>query len=136
MQLELEELLLSTPNFPEAEVPQGKDESDNVEVARWGEPVQFAFAPRDHVEIGEQLGGLDFESASKLTGSRFAVMTGQIARMHRALIQFMLDIHIQQHGYREIYVPYIVNADSLRGTGQLPSSKRSCSSCVTMRITT
>jgi seryl-tRNA synthetase len=116
----LEELLLGVPNLPDDTVPGGSSESDNVEVDRWGEPPVFDFPLRDHVDIGEALGGLDFESATRLTGSRFAVMQGGVARMHRALIQFMLDLHTREHGYTEIYVPYIVNSDSLRGTGQLP----------------
>jgi seryl-tRNA synthetase len=119
-QSELEDLLLSVPNIPAAEVPAGASETDNVEVARWGTPRAFDFAVRDHVEVGEGLGQLDADTGSKITGSRFTVMYGELARMHRALIQFMLDLHTRQHGYREIYVPYIVNRDSLRGTGQLP----------------
>ncbi len=116
---ELEDLLMGVPNLPSERVPAGADESDNEEVMRWGEPKQIE-APRDHVEIGEALGGLDFETAAKLTGSRFVVMQGGMARLHRALTQFMLDMHIDQHGYTEVNVPYIVNADSLKGTGQLP----------------
>jgi seryl-tRNA synthetase len=119
-QEQLDELMMSVPNIPDAEVPEGADEDANVEVLTWGEPKAFAFEARDHVDVGEAIGELDFETASKITGSRFAVMQGGIARLHRALIQFMLDTHIAEHGYREIYVPYIVNADSLRGTGQLP----------------
>ena len=119
-QQQLDEILLGIPNIPRPEVPDGKDENDNVEIRRWGEPPAFGFEPKDHVDLGEQLGGLDFETASKLTGSRFAVMSGEIAHLHRALIQFMLDLHTREHGYTETYVPYIVNADSLRGTGQLP----------------
>jgi seryl-tRNA synthetase len=120
LQQQLDDLMMGLPNLPHASVPQGQSEADNVEVALWGEPRSFDFAIRDHVEIGESLGGLDFETASKLTGSRFAVMSGGIARMHRALIGLMLDLHTETHGYRELNVPYIVNADSLRGTGQLP----------------
>ena len=116
----LEELLLAVPNVPDEEVPAGASEDDNVELARWGEPPQFDFEPRDHVALGEALGEMDFETAGKITGSRFNVMYGALARMHRALIQFMLDLHTREHGYREIYVPYIVNRESLRGTGQLP----------------
>jgi len=108
------------PNIPDDSVPAGKDENDNVEIRRWGTPKQFSFTPKDHVDIGSKKGDLNFDAAAKLTGSRFAVMQGGIARMHRALIQFMLDTHIHEHGYNEIYVPYIVNSDSLRGTGQLP----------------
>ena len=116
----IDQLLMTIPNLPAADVPEGRDESDNVEVGRWGEPAVFDFTVLDHVDIGERLGGLDFETASKLTGSRFVVMHGAMARLHRALIQFMLDTHTGQHGYQEINVPYIVNAESLRGTGQLP----------------
>jgi seryl-tRNA synthetase len=120
LQDELNAILMGVPNIPDASVPDGKDENDNQEVRRWGEPRQFDFEPQDHVDVGQRLGGLDFDTAAKLTGSRFAVMTGPLARMHRALIQFMLDLHTSEHGYRESYVPYMVNADSLRGTGQLP----------------
>ena len=120
VQQRLDDILLGMPNIPQADVPAGKDENDNQEIRRWGEPRKFGFEPKDHVDLGEQLGGLDFETASKLTGSRFAVMSGGIARLHRALIQFMLDLHTTEHGYTETYVPYIVNAESLRGTGQLP----------------
>jgi seryl-tRNA synthetase len=108
------------PNIPDDEVPEGEDEDSNVEISLWGEPVKFDFQAQDHVDLGEKIGGLDFDCASKITGSRFVVMHGAMARLHRALIQFMLDTHINQHDYQEIYVPYIVNADSLRGTGQLP----------------
>jgi seryl-tRNA synthetase len=117
---ELEALLLSVPNIPDDQVPAGNSEEDNVEVVRWGEPRAFEFPARDHVAIGEGLGELDGETAGKITGSRFTVMYGELARLHRALTQFMLDLHTTEHGYREIYVPYIVNAESLRGTGQLP----------------
>lgn len=120
IQVKLDELLMTIPNLPHESVPVGNDENDNVEVRKWGEPRQFDFAVKDHVELGEQLGQLDFETASKITGSRFSVMNGQLARLHRALIQFMLDLHTGEHGYTETYVPYMVNADSLRGTGQLP----------------
>jgi seryl-tRNA synthetase len=120
IQNELDELLLGVPNIPQAGVPQGRDENDNVEARRWGEPRAFDFDPRDHVDIGAALGQLDFDTAAKITGARFAVMNGPLARMHRALIQFMLDLHTTQHGYTETYVPYMVNAESLRGTGQLP----------------
>jgi seryl-tRNA synthetase len=119
-QAELEELLLGTPNIPDADVPVGASEEDNAEVARWGEPRQFAFAVRDHVELGEAIAQLDSDTAAKITGARFTVMYGDLARLHRALVQFMLDLHTREHGYREIYVPYIVNKDSLYGTGQLP----------------
>ena len=117
---ELEEWLLGVPNLPAERVPEGADESDNEEVLRWGELPQLGFTPRDHLDIGEGLAGMDFEAASKLTGSRFVVLRGPLARLHRALVNFMLDMHLNQHGYSEVYVPYIVNADSLRGTGQLP----------------
>lgn len=111
---------MSVPNLPHNSVPDGNDEADNVEVLTWGEPRQFDFDVRDHVDIGADKALLDFETATKITGSRFVVMRGAMARLHRALIQFMLDTHINEHGYQEIYVPYIVNSDSLRGTGQLP----------------
>lgn len=124
---ELEELLaeirniaLTLPNIPDDCVPLGKDDSENVEISRWGEPRKFDFDVRDHVTLGEMAKGLDFASAVKLTGSRFVVMQGQIARLHRALSQFMLDLHTEQHGYMENYVPYLVNQDTLYGTGQLP----------------
>lgn len=116
----LEEFLGSVPNMPADEVPEGKSDEDNVEVRRWGTPRTFNFPIVDHVDLGEKLGGLDFDTASKITGSRFAVLRGGIARMHRALAQFMLDTHINEHGYEEVNVPFIVNADSLFGTGQLP----------------
>ena len=116
----IEELLLAVPNIPDDAVPAGKSEDDNIEVLTWGEPTQFAFEAKDHVDLGEGLGQLDFDTASKITGSRFAVMKGGLASLHRALIQFMLDTHTQEHGYQEMYVPYLVNADSLYGTGQLP----------------
>jgi seryl-tRNA synthetase len=119
VQRQLLQLQLGIPNIPHATTPTGNNETDNVEVRRWGEPRQFPFKPRDHIDLGQE-GGLDFEAGAKLTGTRFTVMQGQLARLHRALIQFMLDLHTQEHGYREVYVPYLVNADSLRGTGQLP----------------
>ena len=120
VQGELEELLLAVPNIPAEEVPEGASEEDNQEVSRWGEPGKFDFEVKDHVALGEALGDMDFETAGKITGSRFNVMYGNLARLHRALIQFMLNQHTAEHGYSEIYVPYIVNSDSLRGTGQLP----------------
>ena len=120
VQTELDNFLLLVPNTPDDSVPAGKDENDNVEVRRWGTPKAFDYAARDHVDLGEALGMLDFETAAKITGSRFVVMKNGLARLHRALIQFMLNTHTQQHGYQEIYAPYMVNADSLRGTGQLP----------------
>jgi len=111
---------MAIPNIPADVVPLGKDDSENQEISRWGEPRKFDFAVRDHVELGEMAAGLDFAAAVKLTGSRFIVMKGQIALMHRALSQFMLDLHTEQHGYLETYVPYLVNHASLYGTGQLP----------------
>lgn len=120
LQQEIRDIALSIPNIPDDQVPDGRDDSDNVEVARWGEPRQYDFEVRDHVSLGELTGGLDFPAAVKLTGARFVVMKGQIARMHRALAQFMLDLHTEQHGYQELYVPYLVNHDTLYGTGQLP----------------
>ncbi len=120
VQGELEELLLSVPNVPDEDVPTGTSEDDNLEVSRWGEPGQFDFEVRDHVALGEALRQLDSETAGKITGSRFTVMYGSLARLQRALTQFMLNLHTQEHGYTEIYVPYIVNRESLRGTGQLP----------------
>ena len=120
VQLEMEALLLGVPNIPDEEVPAGASEEDNREIDRWGEPRRLEFEVRDHVELGEALGQLDSETAGKITGSRFTIMYGPLARLHRALIQFMLDMHTGDHGYREIYVPYIVNRESLQGTGQLP----------------
>jgi len=117
---ELDAFLSALPNLPHASVPDGNGEEDNIEVSRWGEPRRFDFAARDHVEIGERGAAMDFDAASRLTGARFVVLRAGIARMHRALIQFMLDLHVREHGYAEVYVPYIVNADSLFGTGQLP----------------
>jgi seryl-tRNA synthetase len=123
LQADLNQLLLAVPNLPQDSVPVGSDEHGNVELRRWSptgtEPTSLGFTPKDHVDLGEPL-GLDFEMGVKLSGSRFAVMQGQIARLHRALAQFMLDVQTQEHGYTECYTPYIVNADSLRGTGQLP----------------
>ncbi len=116
----IEEMMLSMPNLPHESVPVGKDESNNQEVRRWGKIPKFDFPAKAHDELGENLGQMDFALAAKITGSRFVVMKGQIARLHRALIQFMMDIHVNEHGYQEIYVPFIVNADSLLGTGQLP----------------
>ncbi|MDX1732803.1 MAG: serine--tRNA ligase, partial [Halioglobus sp.] len=120
VQGELEQLLLSTPNIPDKDVPPGSSEDDNVEVSRWGEPPTFDFEPQDHVALGEALGQLDSETAGRITGSRFTVMYSDVARLHRALVQLMLNVHTGEHGYREVYVPYIVNRDSLVGTGQLP----------------
>ncbi|PKF79459.1 serine--tRNA ligase [Vibrio sp. vnigr-6D03] len=120
VQSKLEDITLSVPNLPDDSVPDGKDESDNVEISRWGEPKTYDFEVKDHVDLGELSGGLDFASATKITGARFIVMKGQFARLHRAIAQFMLDLHTDEHGYSEMYVPYLVNADSLYGTGQLP----------------
>ncbi|MBC8948875.1 MULTISPECIES: serine--tRNA ligase [Xenorhabdus] len=120
LQAEIRNLVLSMPNIPDDSSPDGKDDSDNLEISRWGEPRQYDFEIKDHVSLGELTGGLDFAAAVKLTGSRFVVMKGQIARLHRAITQFMLDLHTEQHGYLETYVPYLVNHDSLYGTGQLP----------------
>jgi seryl-tRNA synthetase len=114
------DLLMRIPNVPQESVPEGRDEHGNVELRRWGTPREFAWEPRDHVALGEALGSLDFPAATKLTGARFVVMHGSTARLHRALIQFMLDLHTGEHGYQEVYTPYIVNRDSLLGTGQLP----------------
>ncbi len=111
---------LTIPNLPDESVPAGKDENDNVEMRRWGEPRQFEFEVKDHSDLGEDLGLLDFEMAAKLTGSRFSVLKGQLAKLNRALIAFMLTTHTDKYGYTEMYVPYMVNADSLLGTGQLP----------------
>jgi seryl-tRNA synthetase len=108
------------PNLAHESVPVGRDETANVEVSRWGTPRQFDFEVSDHVDLGSGLGGLDFETAVKVSGSRFAVMRGGVARLHRALAQFMIDTHSREHGYTEVYVPYLVNADSMFGTGQLP----------------
>ncbi len=116
----LTEFISGIPNIPHASVPTGRNETDNVEIRRWGEPTAFSFSPKDHVDLGAALGMLDFEMAVKLTGSRFVVMYGDLVRLHRALIHFMIDLHTREHGYREIYVPYLVNSDSLFGTGQLP----------------
>ncbi|WIX34988.1 serine--tRNA ligase [Salinicola sp. JS01] len=120
VQSEWDALIAGLPNLPHASVPEGADEDDNVELHRWGTPRAFDFDVRDHVDLGARFGYLDFELATKLTGSRFAVMRGPIARLHRALAQFMLDKQTLEHGYEECYVPYMVNADSLMGTGQLP----------------
>ncbi|NLP62295.1 serine--tRNA ligase [Paraburkholderia sacchari] len=119
IQTKLSDLLLGVPNLPHESVPAGKDESDNVEVRRWGTPRQFSFEVKDHVDVGGPL-GLDFETGAKLSGARFTLLRGQIARLHRALAQFMVDTHTMQHGYTETYTPYIVNPEILYGTGQLP----------------
>ena len=120
IQVKLDAIALNIPNLPDASVPQGASEDDNVEVSRWGTPRSFDFAVQDHVALGENIKGLDFEAASKLSGARFAVMRAGIARMHRALAQFMLDLHTSEHGYVEMYTPYLVQASALQGTGQLP----------------
>ncbi len=119
IQAQVLDLQLGLPNIPHASVPDGRDESANVEVRRWGTARQFAFAPKDHVALGERI-GMDFEAAGRISGARFVVMTGNLARLHRALVQFMLDLHTRDHGYREAYVPYLVHSEALVGTGQLP----------------
>ncbi|MHB8424750.1 MAG: serine--tRNA ligase, partial [Gammaproteobacteria bacterium] len=120
LEAELETLQLGLPNLLHDSVPEGRDESANREVRRWGEPKHFDFTPRDHVDLGAVHHLMDFESAAKISGARFVVLKGSLARLHRALIQFMLDLHTREHGYEEVYVPYLVNAETLRGTGQLP----------------
>ncbi|MFA7291638.1 MAG: serine--tRNA ligase [Rhodocyclaceae bacterium] len=117
---QMEAIVAAIPNLPHESVPVGKDESANVEIKRWGTPRSFDFPVKDHVDVGEALGQLDFATAAKISGARFTLMKGPLARMHRALAQFMLDIHTEEHGYTEVYAPYLVNADSLFGTGQLP----------------
>jgi len=116
----LDHMLLDMPNLPANDVPAGRDENDNVEISRSADPPRLSFAARDHIELGELLDGIDFDRASRLSGARFAVLGGQIARLHRALAQFMLDLHTTEHGYREVAVPYIVGAPAMQGTGQLP----------------
>ena len=120
IQQDLQAFLSVIPNTPHLSVPVGKSEADNVEMRRVGSPPEFDFEVKDHVSVGEDVGGLDFETATKISGARFSLLKGPLARLHRALAQFMLDIHTEQHGYTEVYVPYLVNADSMRGTGQLP----------------
>ena len=115
----LDDMLMRVPNLPHASVPVGKDENDNPEVRRWGTPREFDFEVKDHVDVGAPI-GMDFDTAAKESGSRFCFMRGQVARLHRALAQFMLDTHTSEHGYIECYTPYIVTADTMRGTGQLP----------------
>jgi seryl-tRNA synthetase len=119
LQEEMNSFLLGIPNLPDESVPIGQSEADNVELRRWGQPTTFDFDPKDHVDVGAPL-GLDFEAAANLSGSRFAVLKGQVAKLHRALAQFMLDTHTEEHGYQEHYTPYIVRAQTLQGTGQLP----------------
>ena len=119
IQVQIDDIVMSMPNIPHESVPEGNSEDDNVEVSKWGEPGQYDFEVKDHVDLGEAH-GLDFETAAKISGARFSVMTGKIARLHRALTQFMLDQHVENNGYTEAYVPYLVNAESLTGTGQLP----------------
>ncbi|MGF1679903.1 serine--tRNA ligase [Photobacterium minamisatsumaniensis] len=120
LQAELDTITQMVPNLPDDSVPQGKDEDENVEISRWGQPKAYDFEVKDHVDLGEMAGGLDFASAVKISGARFIVMKGQFARLHRAIAQFMLDLHTDEHGYTEMYVPYLVNKESLLGTGQLP----------------
>lgn len=120
IQTELNDILYSVPNLIDDDVPIGNDETDNVELRRWGQPRQFDFTPQDHVALGEGLAQMDFTAAAKLSGSRFVVLHGQIAQLQRALIQFMLNLHLTEHGYREVYVPYLVKSDCYYGTGQLP----------------
>ncbi|EKF9260421.1 serine--tRNA ligase [Vibrio cholerae] len=117
---QLDAITQTVPNIPDDAVPNGKDDRENVEVSRWGTPKTYDFEVKDHVDLGEMGDGLDFASATKITGARFVVMKGQFARLHRAIAQFMLDLHTDQHGYTELYVPYLVNAETLFGTGQLP----------------
>ena len=119
VQAKVSDLQLGLPNILHASVPDGHDESANVEVRRWGVPRQFDFTPKDHVALGEKI-GMDFEAAGRMSGARFVVLTGQLARLHRALAQFMLNLHVGEHGYREAYVPYLVHGTALVGTGQLP----------------
>jgi seryl-tRNA synthetase len=120
VQSELDAWQLGLPNLLHESVPEGRDETANKEIRRWGEPRKFEFTPKDHVELGERLGGLDFEAAARISGARFSVLKGGIARLHRALAQFMLDLHTREHGYTEVYVPYLVLGQALQGTGQLP----------------
>jgi seryl-tRNA synthetase len=120
IQASMQDILLSVPNLPHESVPVGKSEADNVEIRKWGTPRTFDFPVRDHVDVGEGLSMLDFATAAKLSGARFTLLRADLARLHRALIQFMLNTHTQEHGYTEVYVPYLVNPDSMRGTGQLP----------------
>ncbi len=116
----LTDVAMELPNIPQDDVPVGKSEDDNVEISRWGTPKEFSFEPKDHIDLGEILSGMDFETAAKISQARFVTLHGPLAKLHRALTQFMLDQHTEEHGYTETYVPYLVNSDSLRGTGQLP----------------
>lgn len=120
VQAQIHDMMMGMPNLLDDSVPEGKSEDDNIEIRKWGEPTVLDFEPKDHVELGAPNDWLDFETAAKITGSRFVVMRGDMARLHRALIQFMLDLHTSEHGYEEVYVPFLVNTDSLKGTGQLP----------------
>lgn len=124
LQQRLDDLLLGIPNIPDASVPAGDSEDDNAEVLRWGEPPEFDFEPRDHIDLGQALGGMDFERAAKLSGARFVTMTGSLVTLQRALIQFMINRHITEHGHTEVYAPYLVNEATLTGTGQLPKFKQ------------
>ena len=119
LQLKIDEIVMAIPNIPHPSVPEGQSEDDNIELSKWGEPKKFDFEPKDHVDLGE-MHGIDFAAAAKISGSRFVVITGKLAKLQRALTQFMLDQHTEKNGYTETYVPYLVNADSLTGTGQLP----------------
>ena len=119
LQLKIDEIVMAIPNIPHPSVPEGQSEDDNIELLKWGEPKKFDFEPKDHVDLGE-MHGIDFAAAAKISGSRFVVITGKLAKLQRALTQFMLDQHTEKNGYTETYVPYLVNADSLTGTGQLP----------------
>lgn len=120
IQLEFSDLIRTIPNLPDESVPNGNSDADNVEIRRWGDPREFDFEPLDHVDLGAMHGQIDFETAARMSGSRFVVMHGSMARLHRVLIQFMLEVHTREHGYSEVYVPYLVNSESLFGTGQLP----------------
>ncbi|MCP4390522.1 MAG: serine--tRNA ligase [Gammaproteobacteria bacterium] len=124
LQDKLDDLLMGMPNMPDASVPAGNSEEENEEVLRWGEPPVFDFEPRDHIDLGQGLGGMDFERAARLSGARFVTMTGSLVTLHRALIQFMINQHILEHGYTETYTPYLVNEATLTGTGQLPKFKQ------------
>jgi seryl-tRNA synthetase len=119
LQVKIDEIVMAIPNIPHPSVPEGQSEDDNIELSKWGEPKKFDFEPKDHVDLGE-MHGIDFTAAAKISGSRFVVITGKVAKLQRALTQFMLDQHTEKNGYTETYVPYLVNADSLTGTGQLP----------------